>query len=75
MPGQFRHRNIFIDTLKFLAVGLLAVPGVDWLVESNKGVFSDLAKLVVERFERGVPVLEIQELIQQVMLYSDSGKE
>ena len=53
----------------------MAVPGVDWLVESNKGVFSDLAKLVVERFERGVPVLEIQELIQQVMLYSDSGKE
>ena len=68
MPGQFRHINIIIGTLKFLAVGLLAVAGVDWLVISNKGVRFD-------RFDRGVPVLEIQELIQQVMLYSDSGKE
>jgi len=43
-----------------LEVDLLAVPGVevDWLVESNKGVFRDLAKLVVERFDRGVPELE-----------------
>jgi len=42
-----------------LEVDLLAVLGVevDWLVESNRGVFSDLAKLVVERFDRGVPVL------------------
>jgi len=46
-------------TLKVLAVDLLAVPGVDWLVESNKGVFNDLAKLVVERFDRGVPVLAV----------------
>ena len=45
-----------------LEVDLLAVLGVevDWLVESNRGVFSDLAKLVVERFDRGVPVLRQQ---------------
>lgn len=50
--------NIIIGTLN-LEVDLLAVPGVevDWLVESNKGVFRDLAKLVVERFDRGVPEL------------------
>ena len=30
---------------------------VDWLVESNKGVFSDFVRLVVERFDRGVPAL------------------
>ena len=38
---------------------LLAVLGVeaDWLVESNRGVFSDLAKLVVERLDRGVLAL------------------
>ena len=38
---------------------LLAVLGVevDWLVESNRGVFSDLAKLVVERLDRGVLTL------------------
>lgn len=42
-----------------LEVDLLAVLGVDvdWLVESKRGVFSDFAKLVVERFDRGVPVL------------------
>jgi len=42
-----------------LEVDLLAVLGVDvdWLVESRRGVFSDFAKLVVERFDRGVPVL------------------
>ena len=37
-----------------LNLDLFEVPGVDWLVESNKGVFSDLAKLVVERLDRGV---------------------
>jgi len=48
-----------------LEVDLLAVLGVevDWLVESNRGVFSDLAKLVVERFDRGVPVLAVLTVV------------
>ena len=49
-----KNANIIKGTLN---LDLFEVPGVDWLVESNKGVFSDLAKLVVERFDRGVPVL------------------
>jgi len=42
-----------------LDVDLLAVLGVDvdWLVESKRGVFNDLAKLVVERLDRGVLAL------------------
>ena len=42
-----------------LEVDLLAVVGVevDWLVESKRGVFNDLAKLVVERLDRGVLAL------------------
>ena len=52
-----KNANIIKGTLN---LDLFEVPGVDWLVESNKGVFSDLAKLVVERFDRGVPVLRQQ---------------
>ena len=52
-----KNANITTGTLN---LDLFEVPGVDWLVESNKGVFRDLAKLVVERFDRGVPVLRQQ---------------
>lgn len=27
---------------------------MDWLVESDKGVFNDFARLAVDRFDRGV---------------------
>ena len=49
---------------------LLAVLGVevDWLVESNRGVFSDLAKLVVERLDRGVLALYHQSYFNRTVI-------
>jgi len=59
-PIAFRKLSGVIPFTLNFDVDLLAVLGVevDWLVESNKGVFSDFARLVVERFDRGgVPAL------------------
>ena len=58
------HTPLHMLTLN-LDVDLLAVLGVDvdWLVESKRGVFNDLAKLVVERLDRGVLALNHQSLL------------
>ena len=39
---------------EFLLAAPPGVDGLDWLVESDKGVFNDFARLAVDRFDRGV---------------------
>ena len=45
---------------EFLLAAPPGVDGLDWLVESERGVFNDLARrLAVDRFDRGVTLLGI----------------
>lgn len=54
----FRFNGVIPFTLNFEEFLLAAPPGVDgldWLVESERGVFNDFARrLAVDRFDRGV---------------------
>ena len=51
------NQTRFVLTLnldEFLLAAPPGVDGLDWLVESDKGVFNDFARLAVDRFDRGV---------------------
>jgi len=54
----FRFNGVIPFTLnldEFLLAAPPGVDGLDWLVESDKGVFNDFAsRLAVDRFDRGV---------------------
>jgi len=53
----FRVNGVIPFTLnldEFLLAAPPGVDGLDWLVESDKGVFNDFARLAVDRFDRGV---------------------
>ena len=39
---------------EFLLAAPPGVEGLDWLVESHRGVFNDFTRLAVDRFDRGV---------------------
>ena len=55
---NYNQSSRFVLTLnldEFLLAAPPGVDGLDWLVESDKGVFNDFAsRLAVDRFDRGV---------------------